>query len=613
MPTLFPELSDGDFCQLGETEGREPFFPFTASVPPDAYSRIHYRTFEIDRASYVPAIAQRTAVTNLLTYSEDFAHADWTKNSGTNAAAQRANPDTGQATMSRLLEVAASAEHSYSRAYTFTAVLHTLFVHVAPGLGRDWFRLKANDGTTNFTCFFDLLNGRVGTAAGGATGEIVALDDGSFLCSIAFTPLAAVGSITFNIASDGATVSYLGDVAKGLYFWGAQLQVGARGAYVVTTTASRTGMAPLVDSEDPFAFLAKEDSVAASSADMLVINRVFARIPGAQLSYPGSRQIGKPDYTPTAAANPYTTGGSSQGTAWRYTDIFNLGASYLSGGTNLYTGGDSKVYSPVKSVGLTPTKGYATAGTFTLTYKTSTTAAIAYNASTATIAAALNGLADIIADGITCTVPLNFMTYTTGGGMDISLSPASSTSITMNATGLTVTTSKNPTTWRLNGYQQIQLPSHYTVTAHGFSTSLDLAVAYPAAPTTYIYPTGYWGSIDANTLWFSNPGSNVAAQYAATYSNTYSAPATASYVGGTRKVRHRSEQTFALPGFTVGVTTPADIVVPSDMQNPETFLAALLAPLTGWQVYDSEGPAPWPEAPAIYRLEATQVKFEDLV
>jgi hypothetical protein len=363
----------------------------------------------------------------------------------------------------------------------------------------------------------------------------------------------------------------------------------------------------------PHAYLMKETIPVATGFGAEKWEKIYATIPPTQITYPGSRYISKPEYTPTVAANPYTTGGSAQGTGWHYPAWTNLGAAYLSGGTNLYTAGDSKVYNPVKSVGLTPTKGYATAGTFTLTYKTSTTAALAYNASTATIAAALNGLADIITDGITCTVVSNALNNsTTSGAIDISLSPASATSITMNATGLTVSTSKNPTTWRLNGYQQIQLPSHFTVTAHGLSTGLDLAVAYPASPTTIILPTGYWGSIDANTLWFPLYGNGtVAAQYAATYSSTYSAPASAAYDAGSRLTRTRLSTEYYLPGVTAGITTEADIVPPSGLQNPDDFLAALLAPLSGFQDYESDGPLPWRDFP-IVKVATTQLYFEDL-
>jgi hypothetical protein len=590
MP-ITPQLTDGDFSELTEIEGAAPAFPFLNSVPPDRHARTHTRRFEVDRSAYVPAFWHRDSVTNLLTYSEDFTNAAWTKNSGTAAANIRANPSDGSTTMGRLLEVAATAEHSLSRAYTFTAALHTLFVHVAPGLGRDWLRLKAADGTTDFTCFFDLVNGRVGTAAN-CTGEIVALDDGSFLCAIAFTPAAAVGSITLNVATADGVVSYAGDTAKGLYFWGAQLQLGARGAYVATTTASRTALVPLVDREDPFALLADESRVEAGEADVLKVTRVFARIPRQQLSFPGSRYITFP--TPV---NRYGSGDYLPA----YDLEFNqaLGQGYYQAGA-IWTSADRRLYQ-AKAITAT-TVGRATAGTMTLTYGASTTAALAYNASAGTIETALNALASASSDGVTFAVTNDLATV---GRLWIrpaltSVPAGWPKKVTMDATGLTVTTSKNPVTAYQNSTNQfIYLPDHHTITGHSFTTSNRLALVVKSNTLT-VLPSGAWGSIDANTIWAPTAGVTGIA-YAGDYKRLYEP--------GSILVTTRIAEDFALPDFTVGIATPADIAVPDGCQLPEVLFPALVG-ASGWQPYDSAGPATW--MGPIHRLATTYIDLDDV-
>ncbi len=191
-------------------------------------------------------------------------------------------------------------------------------------------------------------------------------------------------------------------------------------------------------------------------------------------------------------------------------------------------------------------------------------------------------------------------------------STGTSSLFTMSAASLTVSTSKNPTTSFFSILSQtISLPEHVTVTGHGLDTSLELAVARSSI-ITWVYATGYWGSIDANTLWLPN-GPSGAPNLVATYGLTPPVTTTTSstYVGGWRFTRQRLTETFYLPGFTAGITLPTDIVPPADLQNPESFLDALLTPLTGYQNYENDGPAPWLDFP-IYVVRTTALKFEDL-
>lgn len=346
-------------------------------------------------------------------------------------------------------------------------------------------------------------------------------------------------------------------------------------------------------------------------------DRTWARIPSTQTIFPGSRYVVKPDYNPETT-NPFDpSGGVDSGAAITFSPYASSGRAFLTAGTGIYTSGDGRFYTGLKSNGgsaIVITRGYATAGTFTLTYKASTTGAIAFGASSATIESALNALASVVADGLVFHA-VNFLNAAATGTLSISLiSGTTTTAVTLDATGLTVNTSKNPITSIESSFQQtIRLPSHLTLTGHGFNTANALAVLWDGEG--YTYATTQWGSIDADTIWAPNRGTNVInAYYAATYDTTYTPPTPDpgdSYAGGWRLTRVRQLLYFYLPGVSPGITTLDDIDPPAGLQNPDDFLAALLAGTTGYQTFQSDGPAVW-HGP-IYMVTVTQYNFDDLV
>jgi len=54
--------------------------------------------------------------------------------------------------------------------------------------------------------------------------EIKELNNGWYRCSISFTSSVTIERIVINLSEDGSTVSYLGDVSKGLYVFGAMVE-----------------------------------------------------------------------------------------------------------------------------------------------------------------------------------------------------------------------------------------------------------------------------------------------------------------------------------------------------------------------------------------------------
>lgn len=349
--------------------------------------------------------------------------------------------------------------------------------------------------------------------------------------------------------------------------------------------------------------------------------RTWRSIPPDQVTY-GSQYITKPDFTPTAAFNPFDVASGlavSKGIATLWTTWADNGACSYSATNGLYTIGDGAVYNPVKAI-TSQVVGVASAGTFTLTYGASTTAGLAWNASAATIIAALNALADVVSAGITFALSDNNLAYVGGGQLQFSVTGGTAAArqvpVLMTAASLTVNTSTHTSTAVIgSSLQNVTLATHLSSSSHGLSGSLAMAGVLVNGTTTFtfVYSTGNWGVVDANTLWVPNYGNGLYGwQLAGTFSATLILDSASTYQGGSRLVRIRRTVKSYLPGVTPGITTPADITVPAGLQNPNTFLAALLTPLTGYQVYQSEGPEPWLEGPVVI-VTITEVYFPDLV
>ena len=615
QPTFY---NDGSWTAGFQVGAEKPTWPLLNEVsPPNAYSKITELNYRILPASYSPLIGARTTYTNLLLQSSAFT-TTWTATNVTPTGAGRANPDTGEVDMFKVLETTANAEHYVSQTYaSFTAASYVLSFFVAGGLGRDFVYVKANDGASSFTCFFNVTTGAVGTASG-ATGSILAMPDGSYRCSIVFTAAAGSGYARIQSASDASTVSYAGDTAKGFYVWGAQLELAsAVGPYIPTTTVSRAISSPSwLPAVDTFAYLAYESDMSIDQLQRASFSRRYARIPPTTYLYEGSQYLSlpQPSNVPGGLNNvtvftPFSNVLDQLGVAFPLAySIFYLDSSggtvynrYAYGGTGFFT---KKTVSGV-------TVGYATAGSFTLTYKTDTTAGIAYNATTATIQTTINLLASVIADGITfvCTggtgTPL---TDTNGANFTLTRGVENATvaPVSMNSSGLTTTTVTTNYHTLLDGFTDtFTLTDTFACTAHGFSASNRLLYGAENFLQYRLAAPGSWAVIDANTLGVPTSGQSL--QYTFACSNS------SGYTGGTALIRTRTKRDHYLPGVTTGINSVSDIAPTTGLQQNNIALLNLVGANAGFQAYQSNGPRIWSEADQIYIVDTLQINADDFL
>ena len=176
-------------------------------------------------ATYVNSagnIVTTPASKNLLTWTEVFSNAAWSKNNSTITANSVAAPD-GTMTADTLVEDTANAAHVVQQSATLAAVAHTFSVYLK-AKERSWAQVL-NGTIANGFAYFDLATGAVGTVGAGVSATaITPVGNGWYRCSIAFTASSGGNIMAVRTASANGTGLYLGDGTSGIFIWGAQLE-----------------------------------------------------------------------------------------------------------------------------------------------------------------------------------------------------------------------------------------------------------------------------------------------------------------------------------------------------------------------------------------------------
>lgn len=149
-----------------------------------------------------------------------------------------------------LFEVATLNVHKASQALTLAASVSTYSVYAKPN-GRNWCAVQYQDSlaVTHYS-YFNVATGALGSGPSNATPAITAAGGGWYRCSITFTPAAGAGTVTVFAATADNTVSYLGDITKGTFFYGHQAEVASAPSGYTPTTATASTPNLLLYSED---------------------------------------------------------------------------------------------------------------------------------------------------------------------------------------------------------------------------------------------------------------------------------------------------------------------------------------------------------------------------
>jgi hypothetical protein len=192
---------------------------------------------------------------NLLTYSEDFSNAAWSKNStvesvgdgyiapdGTNNATKLLVVDSGGSGSGPYIQQPLSLYSGASyKALVFAKADQTSWIYV---------QMPAFTSPAEGGVWFNLFDGSVGTEQSGYSGSVMSVGNGWYLCEVSFSLSTDVdGFIRIEAAAGDGLDSVSLDGATSIYIWGAHLYRSDLGgmvdnpdtgnSYVPTTSAAR--------------------------------------------------------------------------------------------------------------------------------------------------------------------------------------------------------------------------------------------------------------------------------------------------------------------------------------------------------------------------------------
>ena len=178
--------------------------------------------------------------TNLLTYSQDFTNAVWTKSNATITATANIAPD-GTQTAQLLVENTATSSHGFyfTTLGQTTGQTYTQSVY-AKAKERTWIVMQPSAFNPTSLAYFNLGTGVAGSTSN-CSSTITAVGNGWYRCTVTYTALSTGGipsSAVFLATSDGG-VSYLGNGYSGAYVWQNQIENLAFATSPIATTSAQ--------------------------------------------------------------------------------------------------------------------------------------------------------------------------------------------------------------------------------------------------------------------------------------------------------------------------------------------------------------------------------------
>ena len=222
-------------AQLNIGSTAKPYFPTTdrLNVP-----RLTYQ----NGGGGCPSLLLEKQSTNLMTYSEQFDNADWTKRNATISANNTTSPD-GTQNADKLVEDTATGQHDF---YQYFACINGNSYSMS-------FYAKASERTfcvASFSSsglpvgdvFFNLQTGVVVSTPSGITATMTSVGNGWYRCVISATATSTEAAyFVYGNASNGSTKNYAGTSGSGTFIWGAQVEASSYPtSYIPTTSSSAT-------------------------------------------------------------------------------------------------------------------------------------------------------------------------------------------------------------------------------------------------------------------------------------------------------------------------------------------------------------------------------------
>ena len=179
---------------------------------------------------------------NLLTYSEQFDNAAWTKARSTVTANTAVAPDGATTADKLVIDTTATTNHNAGQNYSITSGVTYTWSIYAKASEIDQINLRFSAQFPAGNTYFDLTNVTATNIGAVDNSSITSVGDGWYRCT--FTQTAnATGTATVQVflAVSGSITISTANGTDGIYLWGAQLNVGALQPYYPTTVKNLLG------------------------------------------------------------------------------------------------------------------------------------------------------------------------------------------------------------------------------------------------------------------------------------------------------------------------------------------------------------------------------------
>jgi len=170
---------------------------------------------------------------NILTYSQDFTNASWSK-SGVTITPNTTVAPNGTTTASKIVEDGTLVTYGVYKGITNGfRYSHSIYAKKAE---RDWIKVNAIHGS-NQSVWFNLANGTIGTNNTTGTPSIENVGNGWYRCTINNTShLSASSFYSVMPCTNNNIETYTGTIGSGIFIWGAQLDLGSTAKPYFPTT-----------------------------------------------------------------------------------------------------------------------------------------------------------------------------------------------------------------------------------------------------------------------------------------------------------------------------------------------------------------------------------------
>ena len=233
IASLYPSINPSLLLDFANVKRLDPRITFTRTTT----------------ATYYDGVTTAKAEENLLLQSQAFDNAAWTKTNTTVTANATTAPD-GTSTAEALFETAVTNEFRVNQSCSATSGLnYTISVYVKAN-GRNYVALY--DAQNSQGKYFDVTAGGGGSVQGNFVGAPVSasisyVGSDWYRCSMTVSNTSSSIAVRIYIANTATNVNYAGDVTKGLYLWGAQVeQRSSATAYTATTSQAITNYIPVL-------------------------------------------------------------------------------------------------------------------------------------------------------------------------------------------------------------------------------------------------------------------------------------------------------------------------------------------------------------------------------